>query len=69
LSIATFINVDVVGGIVIRMAKKQYRQRGRSNKAKDKKRRAKAPGWRKAKPDSEPYFENRRNRSDRGKWI
>lgn len=44
---------------------KIYKQSGTSNRKKDLARRALPPGWRESK-DGNRYFENRRNRSDKG---
>lgn len=46
--------------------KKTYHQTGKSNRTRDKKRKAKKPGWRKSK-SGKKYFENRRNRSDKNR--
>lgn len=47
------------------MAKaKKVKQVGTTTRKADKQRKAKKPGWRKSKATGEPYFENRRNRSD-----
>lgn len=48
--------------------RKTYRQVGKSNRRADRKRKAKPVGWRRSK-SGKRYFENRRNRSDRAKYI
>lgn len=48
----------------MKIRKHRYKQVGKSNYAKDKKRRARVAGWRQAKTSGRWYFENRKNRSD-----
>lgn len=43
--------------------KRVYKQTGKSNEKRDKKRKAKAPGWRRTARGT-VYYETRKNRSD-----
>ena len=54
-------------GIIMGKTKK-YKQTGDSIKEIDKQLMAKKPGWRTSK-SGKKYFENRKNRSDRYKYL
>lgn len=52
---------------MVRKKARNY-QIGRTNRTRDRKRKAKPPGKRKTKR-GKTYYERRRNRSDRSKWL
>ena len=48
--------------------RKRYKQTGTTHIPIDKMIQAKKPGWRKSR-SGKKYFENRKNRSDKDKWL